>query len=104
MKKAQSSSSAPREDTEVRLENGPSVKRQQQILRICTGAKDQQALLTEEKLAEISGTDVRTIRRDIQILNRQQICIPTLGQQKDIDPGVTHRVKAVYCYCKTRNH
>jgi hypothetical protein len=58
-------------------------------------AKDQQALLTQEDLAEILGSDVRTIRRDIHELNQQQICVPTRGQQKDIGPGVTHRVKAV---------
>ena len=86
---------SPKEDTEVRREYGPAAKRQQQILRMSVEAKDQQALLTQEDLAEILGSDVRTIRRDIQALNQQQICVPTRGQQKDIGPGVTHRVKAV---------
>lgn len=85
----------PKEDTEVRREYGPAAKRRQQILRMSIEAKDQQALLTQEDLAEILGSDVRTIRRDIQALNQQQICVPTRGQQKDIGPGVTHRVKAV---------
>ena len=74
MKKAQSSLSAPIKDTEVRLENGWVLVNSYTCIIIFT------------------------------ILNQQQICIPTLGQQKDIGPGVTHRVKAVYCYCKTRNH
>ena len=84
-----------KEDTEVRREYGTAAKRRQQILRMSTEAKDQQALLTQEDLAEILGSDVRTIRRDIHELNQQQICVPTRGQQKDIGPGVTHRVKAV---------
>jgi tRNA(Leu) C34 or U34 (ribose-2'-O)-methylase TrmL len=84
-----------KEDTEVRREYGTAAKRQQQILRMSVEAKDQQALLTQEDLAEILGTDVRTIRRDIHQLNQQRICVPTRGQQKDIGPGVTHRVKAV---------
>jgi tRNA(Leu) C34 or U34 (ribose-2'-O)-methylase TrmL len=84
-----------KEDTEVRREYGTAAKRRQQILRMSVEAKDQQALLTQEDLAEILGSDVRTIRRDIHELNQQQICVPTRGQQKDIGPGVTHRVKAV---------
>ena len=47
----------PKEDTEVRRKYGKVVKRQQQILRITIEAKDQQALLTQEDLAEILGTD-----------------------------------------------
>lgn len=85
----------PKEDTEVRRQHGKAAKRQQQILRMTTEAKDQQALLTQEDLAEILGTDVRTIRRDIQSLQQKDISVPTRGQQKDIGPGVTHRVKAI---------
>ena len=91
-----------KEDTEVRRQYGPSAKRQQQILRMSTEAKDQQALLTQEDLAEILGTDVRTIRRDIQALRKQDICVPTRGQQKDIGPGVTHRVKAVLLFLQDK--
>lgn len=93
---------SPQEDTEVRREYGPAAKRQQQILRMSCQAKDQQALLTQEDLAEILGSDVRTIRRDIHELNQQQICVPTRGQQKDIGPGVTHRVKAVLLFLQDK--
>jgi biotin operon repressor len=87
-----------KEDADVRRQYGPRAKRQQQILRMTTEAKDQQALLTQEDLAEILGTDVRTIRRDIYQLRQQGICVPSRGQQKDIGPGVTHRVKAVLLF------
>lgn len=84
-----------KEDSEVRRHYGPSAKRQQQILRISTEAKDQGALLTQEDLAELLDTDVRTIRRDIHALQKRGIVVPTRGQQKDIGPGVSHRVKAI---------
>jgi len=85
----------PSEDAEVRKLYGPSAKRRQQILRMSQEAKDQGALLTQEDLAIILDTDVRTVRRDIQQLRKQNIFVPTRGQQKDIGPGVTHRVQAI---------
>ena len=93
---------SPKEDSEVRREYGTAAKRRQQILRMSVEAKDQQALVTQEDLAEILGSDVRTIRRDIHELNQQQICVPTRGQQKDIGPGVTHRVKAVLLFLQDK--
>ncbi len=51
---------APGEDAQVRRAHGPSAKRRQQILRMTVEAKDQQALLTQEDLAEILSTQVRT--------------------------------------------
>lgn len=86
---------APKEDAEVRRTYGPSAKRRQQIMRMTVEAQDQQALLTQEDLAVILDTDVRTIRRDIQAHSKQQIAVPTRGQQKDIGPGVTHKVQAI---------
>ena len=84
------------EDNEVRRKYGTSFTRQQQIQRMTVEAMDQGALLSQEDLAQILGADVRTIRRDIQMLRTQRgILAPTRGQQKDIGPGVTHRIKAV---------
>ena len=84
-----------KEDNEVRRLYGRSAKRRQQIVRMTVEAQDQQALLTQEDLAEILDSDVRTIRRDIQHLRKEGIAVPTRGQQKDIGPGVTHRVQAI---------
>jgi len=92
----------PKEDTEVRRQYGRSAKRQQQILRIAVEAQEQQALLSQEDLAEILDTDVRTIRRDIDHLRKKGICVPTRGQQKDIGPGVTHRVKAIALFLEDK--
>jgi DNA-binding CsgD family transcriptional regulator len=93
---------APKEDAEVRRQYGRSAKRQQQILRMTAEAQDQRALLTQEDLAEILGTDVRTIRRDIHSLRKKDFSVPTRGQQKDIGPGVTHRVKAVSLFLQDK--
>lgn len=92
----------PKEDAEVRRQYGRSAKRQRQILRMTAEAQDQRALLTQEDLAEILGTDVRTIRRDIHSLRKKDLSVPTRGQQKDIGPGVTHRVKAVSLFLQDK--
>lgn len=84
-----------KEDAEVCKIYGRSAKRQQQINRMTVEAQDQQALLTQEDLAEILDSDVRTIRRDIQQLRQRGISVPTRGQQKDIGPVVTHKVQAI---------
>jgi len=92
----------PKEDTEVRLLYNRSAKRQQQINRMTVEAQDQRALLTQEDLAEILDTDVRTIRRDIQHLREQGVSVPTRGQQKDIGPGVTHRVQTITLFLEEK--
>ena len=89
---------APKEDAEVRRRFGPTAKRKQQIQRMSEEARQQEALLTQEDLAEILDTDVRTIRRDIQELREQGLLVPTRGQQKDIGPGVTHRVRTLQLF------
>lgn len=91
-----------KEDSEVRRLYDRSAKRQQQINRMAVEAQDQKALLTQEDLAEILDTDVRTIRRDIQHLREQGISVPTRGQQKDIGPGVTHRVQAITLFLEEK--
>lgn len=84
-----------REDNQVRQSHGLSARRQQQVLRMATEARDQGALLTQEDLAELLDSDVRTIRRDIQNLGRRGLLVPTRGRQKDIGPTISHRVKTI---------
>lgn len=86
------------EDLEAHDKYGTSGQRRQQIVRMTDEARDQGALLTQEDLGFILGTDVRTIRSDVQRLRQDGIEVPTRGQQKDIGPGVTHRQKAVELY------
>ena len=86
------------EDSEANKEFNTSAMRRQQICRVTVEALDQGALLTQEDLCRILGTNVRTVRRDIKIIKSTGISVPTRGQQKDIGPGVTHRGQAVNQY------
>ena len=85
-----------KEDIETLKNYGTAAKRRQQIMRMSVEAYEQGALLTQEDLALLLDSDVRTIRSDIQKLRKEeQIVVPTRGTVRDIGPGVTHRHKAV---------
>jgi hypothetical protein len=84
------------EDREVKNQYGATAKRGQQLMRLCTEAFEQGALLTQEDLAEILGCDVRTIRNDQQrFQKRYGLLVPTRGNKCDIGPGITHREKVI---------
>lgn len=83
------------EDLPLESRRGSIARRQRKIVRITEEAREQGGLLTQEDLAALLYSDVRTIRRDIADLRGLGIEVATRGQQKDIGPGVTHRGKAV---------
>jgi len=84
------------EDLEVRAGYGHAAKRRQQIMRMTVEAQEQGALLSQEDLGLLLDCDVRTIRSDIQQLQKQEaIMVPTRGTVRDIGPGITHKRKAV---------
>ena len=85
-------------DWECKSEHGTKALRHVQIQRMTEEAREQGGLLTQEDLGRILGTDVRTIRTDIQEIKEQGILVPTRGQQKDIGPGVTHKEQAIRLY------
>ena len=70
-------------------------RRRRKLMRITEEAREQGGLLTQEDLASVLDTDVRTIRRDVQALRDDGIVVATRGQQKDIGPGVSHRGQAI---------
>jgi biotin operon repressor len=70
-------------------------RRRRKIMRLTEEAREQGGLLTQEDLAAVLDSDVRTIRRDIHELRENGIVVATRGQQKDIGPGVSHRGLAV---------
>ncbi len=91
------------DDREVRREHGLGAKRQQQIVRMCLEARDQDALLTQEDLATLLDCDVKTIRNDIKAYQEQTgLMVQTRGTVCDIGPGVTHREKAVELFIQGR--
>lgn len=92
------------EDREVLKNHGHSVKRGQQILRMTQEAVDQGALLTQEDLAVILDSDVKTIRTDIKRYQQSHdVVVPTRGNKKDIGPGLTHRDRAVELYIQGKD-
>lgn len=87
------------EDTEVKKAHGGSAKRGQQIMRMCEEAFEQDTLLTQEDLATILDTDVKTIRNDQKRYQKKyDILIPTRGNKCDIGPGITHRAKVIQLF------
>ncbi|MCP4341151.1 MAG: DUF1670 domain-containing protein [Desulfobulbaceae bacterium] len=78
-------------------EYGPSVSaRMQRICRITEEAINQGGVLSQEDLAEVLLTNVRTIRRDIAFLrDKKDILVRTRGVVHDIGPSVTHKGKAI---------
>jgi hypothetical protein len=84
------------DDLAVRTRDGVHGLRRSRILRLATEARDQDGLLSYEDLAyRLLNCGLRTLVRDIAVLRRKGIQVPTRGQQQDIGPGQTHRVQAV---------
>lgn len=70
-------------------------RRRRKIMRLTEEAREQGGLLTQEDLAALLNSDVRTIRRDITDMRKKGIVVATRGQQKDIGPGISHRGMAI---------
>jgi len=80
------------EDLEEGRTHGQQGMRRQRLLRITEEAREQGGLLSQEDLAQLLCSDVRTIRRDVKWFREEcEIFVATRGQQKDIGPGVSHR-------------
>ena len=87
------------EDFQVRSIHGVDGLRRARLMRLAADACEQGGVLSYEDLAfRLLNCAVRTIVRDIHLLQRQGISVPTRGQQQGIGPGQTHRVQAVRLY------
>jgi hypothetical protein len=90
---------ASQEDFEVRAQRGVVGLRRARLLRLACEAREQGGLLSHEDLGyRLLNCGLRTIVRDIQVLRRAGVAVPTRGQQQDIGPGLTHRAQAVRFY------
>jgi hypothetical protein len=86
----------PSRDRVECLDPGAQALRQHRIQRLTEEARDQGGLLSQEDLALLLSSDVRTIRRDIRrIRETSGIFVATRGQIKDIGPGVSHKGVAI---------
>jgi len=86
------------EDLEAYRKYGHAGLRRQKILRITEEILDQGGLATQEDLANIIGTSVRTIRRDIDFFRNQGIKVITRGVYSDIGRTTSHKVIIVEMY------
>jgi hypothetical protein len=87
---------AGRDDVEVRRRDGIVGLRRARVLRLAVEAREQGGLLSYEDFAyRLLNCGIRTIVRDVVVLRRRGIEVPSRGQQQDMGPGQTHRVQAV---------
>lgn len=88
------------EDLEVLKQFGILGQRRSRLLRMTEEAVDQGGVLTQEDLARLCQSDVRTIRRDLVALRGDGHWVPTRGALKEIGPGQSHKAKIVEMYLK----
>lgn len=74
-------------DLEVWERYGGTAMRRARLLRVTEEAVDQDGVLTQEDLARLLQTDVRTIRRDVAGLRAAGHWVPTRGTIKEIGRG-----------------
>jgi hypothetical protein len=83
------------EDAEVKAQQGAIGLRRGRILRLTEEALEQGGALTQEDLARALSVDVRTIRRDMEVLKREGHLIQTRGVVKGVGRGQTHKVRVI---------
>jgi hypothetical protein len=88
------------EDLEVLREFGSVRLRRLRLLRMTEEAVDQGGVLTQEDLARLLQTGVRTIRRDVRQLRGEGQWVPTRGALKEIGRGQSHKAKIVEMYLR----
>jgi hypothetical protein len=88
------------EDLEVLKQFGVSGQRRVRVLRMTEEAVDQGGVLTQEDVARLCQSDVRTIRRDVVALRGEGHWVPTRGAVKEIGRGQSHKAKIVEMYLR----
>lgn len=86
------------EDLEVQKRFGGDGLRRIRLLRMTEEAVDQGGVLTQEDLARLLQTGVRTIRRDVSLLRAEGHWVPTRGTVQEIGRGQSHKAKIVEMY------
>jgi hypothetical protein len=86
---------AGQEDLEVYERYGHMGLRRQKLLRISDEVLEQGGVATQEDLARLLGTSIRTLKRDIAYLRNQGLQVVTRGVYSDIGPSVSHKVVIV---------
>ena len=88
------------EDLDVLKRFGAVGLRRVQLLRMTEESIDQGGVLTQEDIARLLHTGVRTVRRDITALRADGHWVPTRGAVKEIGRGQSHKAKIVEMYLR----
>ncbi len=83
------------EDITVLREHGLTGLRQVRIQRLLDEALEQGALATQEDLARVLQTSLRTIKRDFAELHNQGLYLSSRGYMKGIGRGQTHKAQII---------
>jgi hypothetical protein len=86
------------EDLEILERFGVRGLRRTRLLRVTEEAVDQGGVLTQEDLARLLQTGVRTIRRDVAALRGEGYWVPTRGTVQAMGRGQSHKAKIVELY------
>ena len=71
-----------KEDRDILKKKGRQALRRHKIVRMCQEALEQGGVLTQDDLAQLLTTSVRTIRGDIAHLRRTGATVPTRGSHR----------------------
>ncbi len=88
------------EDQDAYNRYGHAGLRRQRILRLSEEVVEQGGIATQEDLARLLCTSVRTIRRDIAFFRDQGINVITRGVHADIGRSVSHKAAIVEMFLK----
>jgi hypothetical protein len=83
------------EDREVQHQHGRQALRRVRIQRLLAEALEQNAVASQEDLAQVLNISVRTIKRDFARLQEQGVFLPTRGYLQGIGRGQTHKGQIV---------
>lgn len=86
------------DDLNILRDQGSEALRQLKVLRLTEEAYFQGGLLTQEDLGRLLQVSSRTIRKDMQALQRDGNTIHTRGNDQDIGPGVSHKTHIIDLY------
>jgi hypothetical protein len=86
---------AGEEDLLILQQHGGPALRRSRIQRLLTEALEQGAAATQEDLARVLQTSVRTIKRDFAHLRAKGVILPTRGYVRGIGRGQTHKAQII---------
>lgn len=86
------------DDAQVWATDGPTVLRQVRVHRLIYEALVQGGALSQEDLAGLLGTSLRTIKRIFARYRRQGQRLPSRGEIQDMGRGVSHKIPVIRQY------